>query len=76
MGVVVKAVDKTLAHVFVNHRVMSYVVCPFLELFSVWKIAIQQQVSNFEIIGLLCELFDRVAAITQDSFFAVDVSYR
>ena len=43
-----EAVDKTLAHVFVNHRVMSDVKIPFLGLLSCWKFTVEQQVCDLE----------------------------
>jgi hypothetical protein len=62
-----------LLDVLVQHRVVRDVTHPRLILRRGGKFAEENQVRGFEEVAVLCELFDRVAAIEQDALFAVDV---
>ena len=72
MGVVVEALKEALAHVLVDEGVVRDLVDPLVELGLVRQLAVQQQVGDFEVGRLLGELFDRIAAIAEDAFVAVD----
>jgi hypothetical protein len=37
-----------------------------------WQLAMQQQITDFDEARMLCKLLDRVAAIDQHAFFAID----
>src|SRR5262245_23083885 len=73
MGVVVKTVDDFL-DILVDERVVSDVRGPSLELGGGRQLAVEQQISDFEISALFCKLLDRIAAIFQDSPVAIDKS--
>ncbi len=73
VGVVVKAVNKAFAHVFVNHRVVGYVVHPLFVLRIGGQFAVEQQVCHFEEVGLFGKLFDGVAAVAQHASIAVKI---
>ena len=71
MGVVAKRVEQPL-EVLVDEGVIGDVVRPLRELFFVGKIAAQQKICGLQVTALLRELFDRVSAVLEDSFVAVD----
>ena len=73
VGVVVKTVNKAFAHIFVNHRVVGYVVHPFLVLRISGQFAVEQQVCHFKKVGFLGKLFDGVAAVAQHACIAVKI---
>ena len=55
---------------------MRDVVLPRVELLSVGQLAVAQQVGDFEVVRVLGELFDRVAAVAQDAGVAVELGDR
>src|ERR1044071_2739817 len=71
MSVVVKPVDD-LFDVLVDERVIGDVFGPAFELSRRWELAIQQQVSDFEISALLRQLVYRITAILEYSLVAID----
>ena len=60
-------------HLLVHHGVARDGVVEILELLLGRQLAVQQQVADLDEVGLLRQLFDRVAAIEQDALVAVDV---
>ncbi len=56
----------------VNHGVVLDGADEFLFLLGSGQFAVEQQVAGFQVVGLLGELFDRVAAVQQYTFIAVD----
>src|SRR6185503_20532420 len=68
--VVVEAVDH-LQNVFVDERVKGDLLRPLFELRLCGKFTVEQQVCDFEISALLCELIDGITAVLEDSFVAV-----
>src|SRR5208282_6679694 len=71
VGVVVESVEKFL-DALVNERMVRDVVRPIRELRLRGKFAVENQIRSFEVVALLGELFDRIAAIAKTSFVAVD----
>ena len=71
VGVVVKPVQEFF-HRFVNEGVVRDVIRPLLELRAGGQFAVQNQIGRFEISALLGQLLDRIAAVSQDAFVAVD----
>src|SRR5690606_21229271 len=63
-------------HVLVNERVLRDLGIPLLELRSVGKLAVDQQIGHLQIRGLFGELLDGVASIPQDAVIAVYESDR
>ena len=72
MRIAAEAVEKA-AQLFVHHRVVGDVVDELRLFLCVRQFAIQQQIGDFEKITVLGQLLDRVAAIHQDAFVAVDI---
>ncbi|KPY86647.1 hypothetical protein ALO36_102833 [Pseudomonas syringae pv. tomato] len=72
MGVTAKAVEEGL-ELFVNHRVVLDHGHELGFLFGGWQLAVEQQVAGLEVIGLLGQLFDRVAAVQQNSVVTINV---
>ncbi len=58
--------------VLVHERVIGHVVRPGLVLRLVRQLAVHQQVGHLEVVRLLGELLDRVAAVLQDALVTVD----
>ena len=71
MRVVAKSLHQRL-DIFVNEGVMRDVVGPRRQLFLVRQLAKKNQVCNFQEVASLRELFDRVAAVFEDSLVAVN----
>ncbi len=71
MSIVGKALEE-LFHVFVDQAVVRQLSSKFRQLFGIRQVAVQQQPGNFDKVGLLCQLFDGVSAITQNPFFAIN----
>ena len=71
-----ETIDETLAHVFVNERVLGDVGLPAIELYGVGEFAVEQQVRHFEIGAVLGELLDGVTAMAQDARIAVEIGDR
>ena len=76
MGVVVEAFQEALTDVLVDERVIGDLVHPVVELCLVREIPVDQQVGDFEVGRLLCQLFDRVAAVLELALLAVHVGDR
>jgi hypothetical protein len=51
------------------------IVDEIIELLLVRQFLVQNQVSGFQENGFFGDLFDRVAAIAQDTFFTVEIGY-
>src|SRR5690606_3927864 len=66
-----KAVVKQL-HVLVQHRVVANVLAKSIGLLACGQLPIHQQVSRLEKIAVLGERLDRVAAVTEDTFFTIE----
>src|SRR5680860_1237076 len=60
-------------HLLVNHRVHGYTLRKILELRLRWQFTVKQQMAGFEEVSIFRELVDRVAAVKQDSFLAIDI---
>ena len=73
--VVAEAVQEG-AECLVHHRVVGDFVLELVELRGVRQLAVHQQVADFQEIGVLGQLLDRIAAIHQDAGVAVDVGDR
>ncbi len=71
MRVVAKAVHEAL-DVLVHHRVNLDVVLPDAEVLEVGQLAFYDQIRGLEIVALLGEFLDGIAAVAEDSPFAVD----
>ena len=61
------------AHLLVDHRVAVHAIVEVLLLRLGGQFAVEQQVAGLEEVTVFGELLDRVAAIEQDAFVAVDV---
>jgi hypothetical protein len=61
-------------HLLVEHRVKRHAIVEIVLLRLGRQLAIEQQVAGLEEIAVLRQLLDRVAAIEQDTFVAVDKS--
>ncbi|CAB4606228.1 unannotated protein [freshwater metagenome] len=72
VSVVVEALHETLAHVFVNERVIGDLVGPLGHLRFGGEFAIEEQVGNFEIGRLFGQLLDGVAAVTKDACATIE----
>ena len=72
MGVVLEPLHQLL-DVLVQQRVLRDGVGPALQLLLGRQLAEQNQIGDFEIVAVLGQLLDGVAAILQDAFVAVDV---
>ena len=72
MGVAAEAL-KEPAHLLVDHRVMDHAVVEILLLRGGRQFAVKQQVAGLEEVAVLGQIFDRIAAIEQDAFVAVDI---
>ena len=71
MGVVVKPVQEFL-HRLVDEGVVRDVVGPIFQLRAGGQLAMQNQISRFEVGAFLGQFLDRIAAVSQDAFVAVD----
>ena len=72
MRVAAETVEKA-RKLFVHHRVVGNVVNELGLFLGVRQFSIQQQIRDFEKITVLRQLLDRIAAIHQDPFVAVDI---
>lgn len=61
------------AHLLVHHGVVRDAVIEILLLHGGRQFAVKQQVADLEEVAMLGELLDRIAAMQQDTFVAVDV---
>ena len=73
VSVVMKAVQKLL-DALVDERVVRDVVSPFAQLRFGGQLAVEDQVGCLEVGASLRKLFDRIAAISEDSFVPIDES--
>ncbi len=64
---------KEPAHLLVNHRVMDHAIDEIGLLRGGRQFAVQEQVAGLEEIAVFGEVGDRVTAIEQDAFVAVDI---
>ena len=76
VGVVVEALHEPLAHVVVQEGVVDDLVRPRLELLRGRELAVQQEVGDLEVRGVLRQLLDRVAAVAEDAGITVEVGHR
>ena len=60
------------AHLLVHHRVVGHAVIEIGLLRRRRQLAVEQQVADLEEVAVLGELLDRIAAMEQDAFVAVD----
>ena len=75
MRVVAEAVQER-AEGFMHHGVMRYFVFKRGKLLCIWQMAVHQQIGHFGKVRVFCQLFDRIAAIHQDTGIAIDISDR
>src|SRR6266498_5632473 len=73
MCIVMKAVDHLL-DTLVDEGVIGDVVSPGLQFCFCRQFAVEKEICNFEIGALLSKLVNRIAAIFEDTFVAVDKS--
>ena len=71
MRVVMETVQEVLQRLM-HHRVMRDLVFECAELCCIRQLAIDQQIGDFKKTRLLCQLLDRITAIQQDAFIAID----
>ena len=71
MRVAAEAVEEA-AHLLVHHRVVGDALVEFGFLRRRRQFAVEQQVAGLEEVAVLGQLLDRIAAIEQDAFVAVD----
>src|ERR1051326_5561026 len=71
MGVVAERVEEQL-ELLVDDRVVGDVVRPLLELPRVRELAVEEEVGDLEVSAFFGELLDRIAAVLEDAFVAVD----
>ena len=72
MGVATEALEEP-AHLLVNHRVTGHAVVEIRLLRGRRQFTIKEQVAGLEKVAVLGELFDRIAAVKQDTFVAIDI---
>ena len=72
MGVAAEAL-KEAAHLLVDHRVMNHAIVEVLLLRGGRQFAVEQQIASLEEVAVLGQVFDRIAAVEQDAFVAVDI---
>ena len=72
MGVAPKTL-KEAAHLLVDHRVMNHAIVEVGLLRGGRQLAVEQQITGFEEVAVLGQIVDRIAAIEQHAFVAVDV---
>jgi hypothetical protein len=71
MSVVAEALHEGL-EILMHHRVSLDVLFPGAEMMRVGQLALDHQVGDLEVVAVLGQVFDRIAAVAQDAFFAVD----
>ncbi len=72
VSVVVKTINEFL-DALVDERVMRDVVSPIRQLRFRGKLAVKNQVRGFDVCAFFRQLFDRIAAVTQNSLVAVNI---
>src|SRR5215467_1985876 len=75
MRVIVKPVYELL-DVLMDEGMMGYVPLPVLQFSSGGQLAVEKEVGHLQVVAALCQLLDRVAAISQDAAVTIDESYR
>ena len=60
-------------HLLVDHRVTAHAIVEIGFLGFGWQFAVQQEIAGFQEVAVLGQLLDRIAAVEQDAFVAVDV---
>ena len=58
-----------------HHRVGLDVLFPGVEMMLVRQLALDHEVGDLEVVAVLGQVFDRVAAVAQDALLAVDEGY-
>jgi len=71
VGIAAEALVKA-AQLFVHHRVARDRIVEILKFIRRWQFAAQQKMGDFHEAALLGELLDRIAAVQQHAFAAVD----
>jgi len=72
MGVAAEAL-KEPAHLLVDHGVMDHAVVEILLLRGGRQLAVKQQIAGLKEVAVLGQIFDRIAAVKQHAFIAVDI---
>ena len=72
MRVAAEALEEA-AHLLVDHRVTGHAIVEIGLLRRRRQFAVQQQVAGLEKVAVLGELLDRITAIEQDTFVAIDI---
>ena len=72
MGVAAEALEEA-AHLLVDHGVVGHAIDEVGLLRGGRQLAVEQQVAGFEEVAVLGQIVDRIAAIEQDAFVAVDI---
>ena len=75
VGVVAEALDELL-DVLVDEGVVGDLEDPLVELLAGGQLAVDEEVGDLEVAGVLAELLDRIAAVLQHAGLAVDVGDR
>src|SRR5215216_6014686 len=75
MRVIAKTLNELL-QVLVQERVVGDLVHPSVQLVPGRQLAVEQQIRHLEEAGVLGKLFDRIAAVLQNSNVSVDVGDR
>ena len=71
MGVAAEAGEEA-RHLLVHHRVAGDAIVEIVLLRLGRQFAVEQQIADLEEVAVLGELVDRIAAVQQDAFVAVD----
>ena len=71
MGVVVKSLHERI-ELFMHHRVVGDIAVEPGELGLAWQFTVEQQVGHLKERGMLGQLLDRIATISQDALVTVD----
>ena len=72
VGVATEAAEEVV-HLLVHHGVARHTVLEQIEFLGRRQLAVQQQIADFEVMALVRQLFDRIAAIEQLTLVAVDI---
>ena len=62
-----------VAHLVVQHRVVFDGVMEALVLFRCRKLAVKQEVADFQVVGVFCQFLDWVASVQENALGSVDV---
>ncbi len=72
VGVTTETIEEGL-QLLVNHGVVLHGADELCLLFGGRQFPVQQEIAGFQIVGFLCQLLDRIAAMQQDALVAIDV---